>query len=314
MNDRTLTHNQFSPEDFFSPWEGTIKGWDSALDLINKLNQLVGNDRTLAWRGLSKADYSLHSSLYRAVKRRGNANPSEDDLVKNEQRILDAARRHWRFDQMPALELLAHLQHYGAPTRLLDVSMSPLVALWFAVEQKRTTDGTIRADLDGRLFAFDVTDSEIRLEEAWGGYDLPWSKGSQVANKDWQNDLPRFWRPPSYHDRIPAQNSAFLISGVPVVSNGANTRLYRKTPGDGSGAESWIAEEVRKATSINLKLTSTTRKPQLSIPPSFTIRVKASAKEEIRDRLKRIAGLDSAAVYPDIFGLANYGAPWVIVP
>lgn len=314
MNDQAVAHNQFNPEDFFSPWEDTIEGWDSALNLINRLNQMVGNGRTLAWRGLSKADYSLHSSLYRAVIRRGNAAPSENDLLRNELNILDAARRHWRFDQMPALELLAHLQHYGAPTRLLDVSMSPLVALWFAVEQKRNSDGTTKADSDGRLFAFDVTDNEIKLEEAWGGYNLPWSKGSQVANKDWQNALPRFWRPPSYHDRIPAQNSAFLISGVPVVSDGANTRLYRKSPGDGSGAESWKAEEVRRATSVNLKLTSTTRNPQLSTPPSFTIRVKASAKEEIRDRLKRIAGLDSAAVYPDIFGLATHGAPWVIAP
>ena len=301
---------EFDPESFFSPWEGTITDWSSALAAIANLNKLVGRGRTLAWRGLSRASYSLHSSLYRAVRERGNTAPPEEILLENELRILDQARNRWRLGQMPALELLAHLQHYGAPTRLLDVSMSPLVALWFAVERKRDDHGNFTADEDGRLFAFDVTSREIDLDSYWGGYELPWAS----PPNNWQTGLPFIWRPPSYHDRIPAQNSAFLISGVPLVTNGANTRWYRKQPGDGTNAPSWTADEARQATSVNVKMTSVNRKPHVSTSPTFTYRVEGSAKTEIREQLRRIAGLDAAAIYPDIVGLVDHGAPWVVKP
>lgn len=304
-----MAYQTFSPEDFFDPWESTITGWDSALENISRLHGWLSPERTLVWRGLSKASYSLHSSLYRAIRDRGNNTPEEDVLLKNEKRILHEARKHWRFDQMPALELLAHLQHYGAPTRLLDVSMSPLVALWFAVEHKRESNGAFKEDEDGRLFAFDVTDRDINLDSPWGGYALPWEK----KPPGWQKESPYVWRPPSYHDRIPAQNSAFLISGVPLVSTGKNAQ-YRRAPGDGTSNGTWSAIEVRSATSVNIKMTAADRQPQKKPGSTFTFRVNGSAKDEIRRKLKLTAGLDAAAIYPDIFGLADHGAPWVIKP
>ncbi|MFR0656742.1 FRG domain-containing protein, partial [Pantoea sp. SIMBA_079] len=93
---------------------------------------------------------------------------TEDDMVLAEANTLKLARREWRFDHLAALELMAHLQHLGGPTRLLDVSVNPLIATWFAVERNEADDR-----FDGRLFAFSV-DRRIELAPEHNGRFPRW--------------------------------------------------------------------------------------------------------------------------------------------
>jgi hypothetical protein len=296
------------PSEFFNPWETRVATWDEALDAINKVSDLAKH-RELAWRGVPDAEYSLHSSLYRRVKARNGAPPDEGNLVEFETIYLRRARQEWRFDDRSALELLAHVQHYGGPTRLLDVSLNPLVALWFAVElQHEATTGRARDDVDGRLFVFDVTKRQIELDGVWGGRELPWAVKQP---KGWRTGLPRLWRPPSYNPRIPAQNSAFLIGGVPAIWSGGNAQ-YRKGPGDATSAGTWTADEVREAASVTLRMNQLSRALRGKATPTFTIRVEADAKADIRDRLETRFGYDAANTYPDLYGLARYGSNGIV--
>lgn len=284
---------------FFAPWEAqsaSITDWTGMLEQINRVLTFVG-DRTLAWRGLSSAEYTVHSTLYRHLNT--GAGVDESDLVTFESRMLEVARNQWRFDNLGALEILAQFQHLGAPTRLLDVTFNPLVALWFAVEPKYER-GVLLPEIDGRLVAYDVTGRQIGLTGQWGGRDLPW----RVMPEGWRDQLPRVWRPPSYNERIPAQDSAFLLGGVPAGSS----RFYRKRPGDSTHIPPWRVEEVRAVTSVPMKMWSLdSRALYPRSTPTLTIRIPAGAKVDIRRVLDRRFGINTSSVYPDMYGIAQRG-------
>lgn len=286
---------------FFAPWERRVAGWRPALNAIDAILEIATSRRTLVWRGVCNAEYPLHSSLYRHYVTSNSRTPDESDLVKYELALLDRARTQWRFDDRTALELLAQLQHFGGPTRLIDVSFNPLVALWFAVEKKYDDTGAEKSDADGRLFAFDVTDRQIGLTGNWAKRELPWRV---FPDDNWRRGLPKTWRPPSYNDRIPAQNSAFLVGGVPQVYAGGNMN-YRREPGDGTGAATWPIDDVRQVTSVTLKMNTIERKLRGTSTPTFTLRIDGEAKEQIREKLEQSYGFNTASIYPDMYGLAQ---------
>lgn len=286
-------------ESFFSPWETPVSSWAEAQNEIDGIMQRAGA-RVLAWRGVTDARWSLHSALYRRLMaEKPTPLPDETDLVQREKQLLEVARSEWRFDDRPALEILAQLQHYGGPTRMLDVTFNPHVALWFAVEAKFGSSGKPLDDCDGRLFAFDVTGREATLKTGWDGRELPWHANS-VAK--WRSELPLIWRPPAYNERIAAQDSAFLLAGVPRLPAGGNAQ-YRQRPG--ARSPFWKTDQIRAATSVPLRMNVTTRKPNEGSQPTFTLRIKVSGKTEIRSRLEKNFGYKRSSIYPDLFGMAT---------
>jgi hypothetical protein len=272
----------------------------------------------MAWRGTVNAEYPLHSSIYRWYVQQNKAHPTDTQLAVVERRILNNAKTKWRFDNVPALEIFAQSQHLGGKSRLLDVSLNPYVALWFATEEKiPDSDGSNRSD--GRLFAFDVTNRHIELNQFWRSRVIPWSDVTPDAGSalekimsEWTNSLPLLWRPPQYNERIFAQNAAFLVGGVPQYSVAGSNSRYRKQPGNTNSVSAhWKISEVREVTSVGLAMSAlgTTLKSGAlrQSTPTFTVRISHFAKAEIRVRLRETMGLDYWNIYPDILGLATLG-------
>lgn len=124
------------------PWETiTIKNWRHFEELVEKLIY-----RQWVFRGQSDSSLGVKSSLYRlfedfqeifkAYKGRRKIfakNEHERLLIKNFQ-----ASAHLYIDYLPdeddSLEWCSIMQHYGAPTRLIDVTFSPYIAVYFALE------------------------------------------------------------------------------------------------------------------------------------------------------------------------------------
>src|SRR5690554_5375655 len=103
----------------FREWEPEpISTWSEFQVAVNSLTSSYADHR-LVWRGVRNADWGLYSSLYRALSETLGRPPTEDDMVRAEKSLLTIARDDWRFDGTSALELLAQVQHFGGPTRLI---------------------------------------------------------------------------------------------------------------------------------------------------------------------------------------------------
>ena len=108
----------------------TVNSWD---DLRNYLAKF---DHNWAFRGVSTASWGLQNSLERL---------NVSLIVDAERYLLTTFQRraHHYVRDCPALEdyleWLALMQHYGTPTRLLDFTRSPYIALFFAMQNATST-------------------------------------------------------------------------------------------------------------------------------------------------------------------------------
>lgn len=81
------------------------------------------------YRGHGNSGYALSPSIFRRPVTRENEHLLLRELI--------AAHPEDFVSDASALEMLVRMQHYSLPTRLLDVSHNPLVALYFACESAK---------------------------------------------------------------------------------------------------------------------------------------------------------------------------------
>ena len=155
------------PTDYWESYEYPVTNLTQYVEAVRKITayQSATGSR-FVWRGAANSDWGLHSSLARHFKHiHGSFSDTETELRHFEGEVINEARE-WALDwhtsggRLMALELLAAMQHYGVPTRFLDFTHNPLIALWFAVETVKNDDGP-----RGRVFAIDISKRLVSRED-----------------------------------------------------------------------------------------------------------------------------------------------------
>lgn len=180
------------------------------------------------FRGQSNKNWKLSPKLYRE-----NLFEQEGTMIKE---IIHTNPKEF---EMGRFDILAKLQHFGFPTRLLDVSSNPLVALYFACSDKNEMENDGAVYIFSNLpaswsddplvelimdFIFEYTPNFLCLEEF---LRVTQNKYSNVTNRLmpdtiksllWDLNIPAFAVVPKKNNaRLISQEGAFFVFGMKTI-------------------------------------------------------------------------------------------------
>lgn len=129
----------------------------SVNQFINVIDKLPRDPKfTYFYRGHANSSYVLEPSIYR-----------DDGFLKNEDVFFRefVARNPNHFSECKyAIDYLVMMQHYELPTRLLDLTTNPLIALFFACHTLQDTKGLKLGK--GEVIIFKIPNEEIRFYDS----------------------------------------------------------------------------------------------------------------------------------------------------
>jgi hypothetical protein len=129
-----------------------IKEIDNLKDFLDFVNTDNDNpDQEVFYRGHARISYELIPSLFRKHDNGTYKHLDNESFMVRE--LLTARPTEFAGDTY-TIDKLVRMQHYGLPTRLLDITSNPLIALYFACCEN--------PDEDGQVISFPTPRKEIK--------------------------------------------------------------------------------------------------------------------------------------------------------
>jgi hypothetical protein len=130
-----------------------IRTLSDFVKIIENLQRKPGS--SFYYRGHDDSMYELEPSLFRKMKSIENEHLMFKEFIKENPNDFR--------DDNTALEKLVKMQHYGIPTRLLDITRNPLVALYFACI---ASDGKTKNKINGEVVILSIPGKLIRYYDS----------------------------------------------------------------------------------------------------------------------------------------------------
>lgn len=154
------------------------------------LDEPLWNARTMLFRGVSDSKYPLVPSVGRLdIKKESSLEQFEKDSLKEFKR---RSLPFLKFIPETQLEWLFLAQHYGLPTRLLDWTLNPLVAIYFACSSNKDSEFAVYRYIHTKWIEHQYTGDPFSLDQIFG------------------------LRPPHHDTRYVNQDCAFTIHPNPT--------------------------------------------------------------------------------------------------
>jgi len=199
----------------------TIRTVSELVDVLKKFQFQFGRQPSFEdfiFRGTKNEKYHLLPKVFRSLDYSGYELEMLSRFSKNAHAFLPSGFHEADFS------LLQYAQHYGVPTRLLDFTTNPLIALYFCCEDISKTDGAlwIVNVVPFRFWAVGEINEQNLIDDPflyWTTEEFIDNVMKEITNpSDADENYPKLRRPvfsvPPYIDqRMSAQSSCFMLWG-----------------------------------------------------------------------------------------------------
>ena len=268
------------------------------LEIISSISQFNSyiskhkkEDDLLFYRGHADANYCLQPSIFRNEKWQRNERAMYNELLINCPDDFEKCHSH--------LEKLVEMQHYGLPTRLLDITQNPLVALYFACESKPDCYGEIilisankeqikypqsdTASILASLAAFDFKTQQEFFQ---------WAIDPSISKDDFNKKVARLLHEirlekPAFHSDIIKED---LIENIVVFTIKNNRRIVKQ---DGAFILCGLSNNINSLNKFRLR------------KKNKTIVVLITQKDKILNQLSTFS-INRATLFPEIECVADH--------